>query len=119
MFTVVLYFTVTHLSNDEIETVLRENYVELHGAMCVNPANMARELYARGFITKHTLHTVTSIQTTATVKAKADALMEESQTFILSHESSVEMLAEFLGIMDKAGGTAHNVAESMLKVMWL
>ena len=116
MFTVVLYLTVAHLSSDEIETILRENYVELHGAMCVNPADMARKLYSRGLITKHTLHMVTSIQTTATDETKADALMEESQRFILSHESSTEMLAEFLGIMDKAGGTAHNVAESILQV---
>ena len=63
--------------------------------MCVNPADMARKLYARGLITKHTLHSVTSIQTTATDETKADALMEESQTFILTHESLAEVTAVF------------------------
>ena len=116
MCTVVLYLTVAHLSNEEIKTILRENYVELHRAMCVNPANIARKLYAREFITEHTLRTVTSIQTTATDKTKADALIEESQTFVLSHESSAEVFAVFLEIVDKAGGTAHNVAESVVQV---
>ena len=112
-----LSYTVAHLSSDEIETILRESYVELHGAMCVNPANMARKLYARQFITDHSLHTVTSIKTTATDEAKADALMEESKRFILSHESPAKVFAVFLGILEKAGGAPHNIAVSILEVL--
>ena len=116
MFTIVVYFPVAHLSNDEIETILRENYVELHSAVCIDPADMARKLYAREFITEHTLRMVTSIKTTATDGAKADALMQGSQTFILSHESPAEVFAVFLEILEKAGGASHNVATSILKV---
>ena len=119
MLTVVLYLVhaVGHLSIDEIEAILRENHVELHGAMCVNPADMARKLYARGFITKHTLHAVTSIQRTATDEAKADGLIEESQRYILSHESPAKVFAVLLEILEKTEGASHNVAVSILKVL--
>ena len=117
MFTVVLCLPVAHLSSDEIETILRENYVELHGAMCVNPADMARKLYARGFITGHTRRTATSNQTTTTDDNKADDLMEKSQAFILSHESPAKMFPVFLEILESAGGASHNVAASILKVL--
>ena len=117
MFTVVLCLLVAYLSNDEIETILRKNYVELHGVMCVNPTAMARNLYAQGFIAKHTLRTVTSIHTIATDQAKADDLMKESQTFILSHEFPAEVFAVLLEMLEKAGGASHNVATSILKVL--
>ena len=104
------------VARNEIKTILSENYVELHGAMCVNPADVARKLYAQKFITEHTLRTVTSIKTTTTDEAKADALMEGLQTFILTHESPAEVFAVFLGILDKAGGASHNVAASILEV---
>ena len=86
---------------------MRENHVELHDAMCVNPADMARNIYARGFITEHTLHSVTSIQMTATDETKADALMEESQTFILTHESLAEVFAVFLEILKRKLEVPH------------
>ena len=119
MFTVVLCLTVAHLSSDAIETILRENHVELHRAICVNPADMARELYARRFITEDTLSMVTSIQTTATNPAKADALILESKTFILSHKSPAEVFAVFLEILEKGGGASHNVAASILEVLYM
>ena len=111
----VTYLTVAHLSKDEIESILRETYVELHDAMCVNPADMARKLYARGSINKCTLHNTT--RTIAADEAKADALIEEFQTFMLSHESPAEVFAVFLEILEKAGGAPHNVAASILKVL--
>ena len=117
MFTVVLSFAVAHLNKSEIETILRGSYVELHGAMCVHPADMARKLYAQALITEQTLRMVTSIQLAATNSTKADALMEDSQTFILSHESPAEVFAVFLEILKKAGGASHNVAASILKVL--
>ena len=119
MLTFVLYLihAVAHLSSDEIEAILRENHVELHGAVCVNPADMARNLYARGFITKHTLSLVTSIQRTATDEAKADALIVESQRYILSHESPAKVLAVFVEILEKTGSASHNVAASIMKVL--
>ena len=113
----LLYLTVAHLSKDEIETILREKYDELHDAMCVNPASMARKLYAKYFLTKQTLQMVTSIETTTTKEAKADALMQGSQAFIQSHESPAEMFAVFLGILEKTGGASHNVAVSVLEVL--
>ena len=84
--------------------------------MCVNPAPMARKLYAQGFLTEHTLQMVTSIETTATNEAKADALMQGFRAFILSHESPAEVFAVFLEILLKAGGASHNVAASILEV---
>ena len=96
---------------------MRENHVDLHDAICVNPAAMARKLYAQGFITEHTLHSVTSIQTTATDEAKTDGLMKDSQTFILTHESPAKVFAVFLEILEKAGGASLNVATSMLMVL--
>ena len=117
MFTVVLCLPVAHLSSDEIETILRENYVELHGAMCVNPAAMARKLYVQGFITEDTLHAVASNQTATTVEAEADILMKELYSFILTHESPAKVFAVFLGILKSAGGASHNVAVSILEVL--
>ena len=110
---------VAHLSNDEIETILRENYVELHRAMCVNPAAMAKKLYVQGFITEDTLHAVASNQTATTVEAKADILMMELYSFILAHESPAKVFAVFLGILKSAGGASHNVhvAVSILEVL--
>ena len=85
--------------------------------MCVNPADMARKLYEENFITENTLRTVTSIKTTVTDEAKADALMEGLQTFILTHESPAEVFVVFLEILEKTGGASHNVAASILKVL--
>ena len=113
----LLYLTVAHLSKCKIKTILREKYVELHDAICVNPAPMARKLYAQDFLTEQTLQMVTAIETAATKEAKADALMQESQAFILSHESPAEVFAVFLGILEKTGGASHNVAVSILKVL--
>ena len=117
MFTVVFYLTVAHLSSNGIEAILRENHVKLYGAIRFNPADMARNLYAQGFITIDTLHMATSTQTTAPNSAKADILIEDSKTFILSHKSPAEEFAEFLGILENTGGASHNVAASILEVL--
>ena len=112
-----LFCTVAHCTRSEVQTILRENYVELHGAVCVNLADMARKLYAQGFITESTLRTVMSIQATATNSTKADSLIEEFQTFMLSHESPAKVFGVFLGILGKGGGALHNVAASILEVL--
>ena len=85
--------------------------------MFVKPAAKARKLYSRGFITVHTLNSVTSDQTTATDEAKADDLMKESQRFILSHASPAIKFAMFLEMLEEAGGASHNVATTILEVL--
>lgn len=104
---------MAQLTKNEVKGILRKEYVELHKAIQGKPAAIARQLYARDFITVSTRDTATS---NATDEAKADTLMKEIEAVILTHEHPGKSFDELLEILEEAGGVANNVATSIRKV---
>lgn len=107
---------MAQLTKNEVKGILRKEHVELHKAIQSKPAAIARQLYARDIITVSTRDTVTSNQTTATDEAKADTLMKEIESVILTHEHPGKWFDELLEILEDTGGVANNVVTSIRKV---
>ena len=99
-----------------IRRIMRTMYIELHSAMCEQPASIARLLYTHGFITDATLSMVIVTDTTTTAYAKADSLLQEVEAFVLSHETPGDVFIELLMIIREAGPTARYVASMIRKV---
>ena len=107
---------VVCLPKDTIGRIMRTKYLELHSAMCEDPASIARLLYSHGFITGPTRSMATDTHTTTTAHAKADSLLQEVEAFVLSHETPGDVFNELLRIIGEGGPTARNVASMISKV---
>ena len=104
------------LPKDTIGRIMRTKYLELHSAMCEDPASIARLLYSHGFITGPTRSMATDTHTTTPAHAKADSLLQEVEAFMLSHETPGDVFNELLRIIGEGGPTARNVASMISKV---
>ena len=104
------------LPKDTIGRIMRTKYIELHSAMCEDPASIARLLYSHGFIADSTLSMATDTHTTTTAQAKADSLLQEVKAFVVTHKAPGDVFNELLRMIGEGGPTARNVASMISKV---
>ena len=91
-------------------------YEDIHNFFKYEPANVARKLYAKGFIDGDLNRRVTNVQTVMSNASKADELWEAVKEFINGHSHPAKMMESLLEVIDRCGPIGHNVAEKIRKV---